>query len=173
MDFVTGECLCKQITISITKEAIGATDRTYMCRCKNCRQCGGSLGSVGVIVPLSAIKMTGQPKLYQDINTESGTSIQRAFCGNCGSQLYTSSPAMPGVQIVKLGLFDEIPRPSMELYCRDRPSWDKSIEGATQFQAMPTRQPWPFYLLPYSIICISHFCVTHHAGTRKIESQTK
>ena len=141
MDFVTGECLCKQITISITKEAIGATDRTYMCRCKNCRQCGGSLGSIGVIVPLSAVKITGQPKLYQDINTESGTSIQRAFCGNCGSQLYTSSPAMPGVQIVKLGLFDEIPRPSMELYCRERPSWDTPIEGAIQFQAMPTRQP--------------------------------
>jgi hypothetical protein len=141
MNFITGECLCGQITVSVTKDALHATDRTYVCRCKNCRQSGGSLASIGVIVPLSAVKITGEPKLYQDSRTDSKTSIQRAFCGNCGSQLYTTSPTMPGVQIVKLGLFDEIPKPSMELYCKERPSWDKPIDGTMQFDAMPTKQP--------------------------------
>jgi hypothetical protein len=139
MNFTTGKCLCGQITISITKEALNATENTYVCRCKNCRQSSGSLASIGVIVPESAIQITGQPKFYQDKNTDSGTLIQRAFCGNCGSPIYTKSPTMPGVQIVKLGLFDEIPKPSMELYCRERPSWDKPIDGTKQFNTMPTK----------------------------------
>ncbi|CAF1103288.1 unnamed protein product [Adineta steineri] len=140
MDFIVGKCLCEQISISITKEAYGATDRTYVCHCKNCRQCGGSLSAVAVIVPISAIQITGEPKMYQDGETDSGTVIQRAFCSNCGSQLYTTSPTMPGVKIIKLGLFDDIPKPSMELYCKERPSWEKPIDGTKQFHAMPTRQ---------------------------------
>ncbi|CAF2685676.1 unnamed protein product [Rotaria sp. Silwood2] len=139
MNFITGTCLCGQIIVTITKEALAATDKTYICRCKNCRQSGGSLASIGIIVPESAFNITGQPKIYLDSNTDSGTSIQRAFCGNCGSQIYTASPTMPGVKILKLGLFDEIPKPSMELYCRERPSWDKPIEGTKQFYTMPTK----------------------------------
>ncbi|CAF3681107.1 unnamed protein product [Rotaria sp. Silwood1] len=122
MNFITGTCLCGQIIVNVTKEALNATDRAYICRCKNCRQSGGSLAGTGIIVPESDFNITGQPKIYVDSNTDSGTSIQRAFCGNCGSPIYTASPTMPGVKILKLGLFDGIPKPSMELYCRDRPS---------------------------------------------------
>jgi hypothetical protein len=140
MNFITGKCLCGQITVSITKEALNATERTYVCRCKNCRQSSGSFASTGVIVSESALKIIGEPKFYQDTETDSGTSIQRAFCGNCGSPIYTASPTMPGVKIIKLGLFDEIPKPSMELYCKARPVWDKPIDGTKQFDAMPTKE---------------------------------
>lgn len=140
MDFITGTCLCGQIVVSIGKEALNATERTYVCRCKNCRQTSGSFASTGVIVSNSDFKITGEPKLYQDDTTDSGTSIQRAFCGNCGSPIYTSSPTMHGAQIFKLGLFDQIPKPSMELYCQERPSWDKPIADTIQFQKMPTKK---------------------------------
>ena len=140
MDCITGTCLCGQIAVSVTKQALNATDKTYICRCKNCRQTSGSFASTGVIVANSDFKITGEPKLYQDRKTDSGTSIQRAFCGSCGSPIYTASPTMPGVQIFKLGLFDQIPKPSMELYCRERPSWDKAIPDTIQFEAMPTKR---------------------------------
>ena len=139
MDSTTGSCLCGQIVVTITKQALNATDRTYVCRCKNCRQSSGSFASTGVIVPNSDFKITGEPKIYQDDNTETGTSIQRAFCSSCGSPIYTASPTMKGVQIFKLGLFDQIPKPSMELYCKERPSWDKPIADTIQFEAMPTK----------------------------------
>lgn len=140
MDSTTGECLCGQIKVVIKNEALNATDRTYVCRCRNCRQTSGSTASTGVIAPDALVEITGEPKIYQDTKTDSGTSIKRAFCGNCGSPIYTSSPTMVGVRIFKLGLFEQIPRPSMELYCKERPSWDKPIEGTIQFDAMPTRK---------------------------------
>ena len=139
MNLITGECLCGQITVSMPRDALHATDRSLLCRCKNCRQSGGSLASISVIAAESAVKTTGHPRIYQDSKTDSGKSIQRTFCGNCGSPIYTASPSMPGVQIVKLGLFDEIPKPSMELFCKARPSWDKPIDGAKQFDTVPTK----------------------------------
>ncbi|CAF3764243.1 unnamed protein product [Rotaria sp. Silwood1] len=140
MNSITGECLCGQITVSLTKEAFEATDKTLVCRCKNCRQSSGSLGSINIIVPESAVKITGQPKLYRDSNTTSGAPLQRAFCGNCGSPIYSASPNMPGIQAVKLGLFDKIPKPSAEQFCKARPSWDKPIADAHQFDTVPPKQ---------------------------------
>jgi hypothetical protein len=139
MNSITGKCLCGQITVSITKEAFDATGNTGVCHCKNCRQASGSFASINIRVPESAVKITGQPKIYQDSDTDSGNTIQRAFCSNCGSPIYSAVPTMPGIQVVKLGLFDEIPKPAIELFCKRRPSWNKPIDGAKQFDAMPTK----------------------------------
>ncbi|CAF0766241.1 unnamed protein product [Didymodactylos carnosus] len=137
MSSTTGSCLCEQISVAVTKEALGAADKTAVCRCKNCRQSGGSLASIVLIAPESSVKITGQPKIYQDTNTNSGKPVQRAFCGNCGSPIYTASHTMPGMLMIKLGLFDEIPKPAMELFCKARPTWDKAIDGAKQFDTVP------------------------------------
>jgi len=139
MSSTTGKCLCGQITISIPKEAVNANGNTAICHCKNCCRAGGSLGSINIIVPESAVQITGQPKIYQDNNTDSGATVQRAFCGNCGSPIYTVSPNVSGVQIIKLTLFDEIPKPSMEIYCKSMPAWAKPIDGTKQFDAMLTK----------------------------------
>jgi hypothetical protein len=138
MSIVTGECLCGQITVSVAKEILHGTGKTCLCHCKNCRQAGGALASIVLVVPESDVKITGQPKVYQDRNTDSGVAIQRAFCSNCGSPIYTASPSMPGAKIIKLGLFDDIPKPSMEVFCRAIRSWEKPIDGANQFNTVPT-----------------------------------
>jgi hypothetical protein len=138
-NITTGKCLCGQITVSIPTEAFNANGRTSMCHCKNCCRSSGSLGSLNVVVPVSDVQIKGQPKVYKDGDTNSGASVQRAFCGNCGSPIYTATPNISGVQVIKLGLFDEIPKPAMELYCRAMPSWSKPVDGAKQFDGMPTQ----------------------------------
>lgn len=139
MSSSTGKCLCKQIIVSITQEVFSAGQGVCLCHCINCCRAGGSLGSINIIAPESAVKITGEPKIYQDTDTDSGKPLTRAFCENCGSSIYSSSPNMPGLLVIKLGLFDEIPKPSMELYCKSRASWDKAIDGATQFDTMPSK----------------------------------
>jgi hypothetical protein len=138
MSTVTGICLCGEITISVSKEVFTG-DSTCLCHCKNCRQASGATASINLLAPESSVKITGQPKIYQDSNTDSGTAIQRAFCMNCGSPIYTTSPNMPGLQILKLGLFNDIPKPSMEVYCKSRLAWEKSVADAKHFETMPTK----------------------------------
>ena len=135
----TGKCLCGLIKVSVPKEAISSHGSTAICHCKNCCQSSGSLGSINAIIPESSVQIEGQPKMYEDSNTNSGKTIQRFFCGNCGSPIYSTSPNMPGVQIIRLPLFDDIPKPLMELYCKSIPSWNKPIDGTKQFDAMPTK----------------------------------
>ena len=65
--------------------------------------------------------------------------IQLAFCDSCGSPIYTIIPSMPGVQVVKLGLFEEIPKSSMAWYCKSMPCWEKPIDGVKQFDTMTTK----------------------------------
>ncbi len=139
MSSTTGKCLCGKITVSISTEAVNTNGRTAICHCKNCCRAGGSLGSINVLVPESDVQIKGQPKFYGDSDTDSGKTVKRAFCDHCGSPIYTATPHMPGIQIVKLALFDERPKPAMELYCKALPSWNKPIDGTKQFDAMPTQ----------------------------------
>ncbi|CAF1420769.1 unnamed protein product [Adineta steineri] len=134
-----GKCLCGQISVSIPKEALDGTGATAVCYCINCRRVTGSLGSLNVILPESAVQIIGVPKTYKDSDTDSGVTIERSFCGNCGSSIYGLSPNRPGMWVVRYGLFNEIPEPSMEIYCKDRPSWSKPADNAKQFDAMPTK----------------------------------
>lgn len=85
------------------------------------------------------VKVNGNPKIYVDNSSDSGNAVRRAFCSNCGSPVYSAPSSMPGIWIVKLGLFDEIPQPSMEVYCRSRPSWQHPVDGAIQFYMMPDK----------------------------------
>ncbi|CAF1376307.1 unnamed protein product [Rotaria sordida] len=139
MSSTTGECLCGQIKISIAKEVLDGDGKICLCHCKSCRQATGSIASTNIIVPESTVKITGQPKIYHHSKTDSGKTVQSAFCDNCGSPIYSSTPSLPGAWIVKMGLFDDIPKPSMEVYCKSRLSWNKPIDGAKQFDAMPTQ----------------------------------
>ncbi len=139
MDLITGKCLCGQITVSISKETLNTSDKISICHCKNCCRAGGSLGAIIIILLESAVKITGQPKIYQDNDTDSGTPVQRSFCGNCGCPISTTTSTIPGIQVIKLGLFDDIPKPSMEGYCKSMPSWAQTIDGIKQFDKMPTK----------------------------------
>ena len=133
MRSINGDCLCAQTSVSVIREAFHAPNSTCLCHCKNCRQCGGALSSIAAVVPDSAVRITGRPKIYLDGNTDGGVSVQRAFCSNCGCPIYTAPPSLPGQKVIKLGLFDDIPKPAMELFCKRRPDWNKPIDGAKQF----------------------------------------
>lgn len=139
MSSITGQCLCGQITVSVTEEVMNNADNIAACHCKNCCRAGGCVGSINVVAPENAVEITGEPSIYEDGDTGSGTPLQRAFCGTCGSPIFTASPNTPGVQVIKLGLFDNIPKPSAELYCKSRPCWEKPVDGAKQFNEMPPK----------------------------------
>ncbi|CAF1474223.1 unnamed protein product [Adineta steineri] len=135
---VTSKCLCGQITVSVPQAALNRTECVGLCYCKNCRQSSGGLESYNLYLPEKDVTIDGQPKIYEDKNTDSGIKIQRAFCGNCGSPIYGKNPGFVGLMAVRLGMFDELPKPGMALYCKRRPDWVKSVDGMQENEIMPT-----------------------------------
>jgi hypothetical protein len=91
-DTINGACNCGAIKISIPKSSLP----TYcgLCHCLNCRASSGSLFSVNLPTPTKDISIIGEPKIYIDRNTDSGHTVGRRFCGDCGSYVLTHSIAI-------------------------------------------------------------------------------
>ena len=101
---LTGGCLCGAIryTISAPVTALRA------CHCLNCQKHTGAGGSVNAIVPNDAFTIVkGEPKRYDDSATQSGRTLSRHFCGNCGSPIYSRRNPGAGFVVVRAGSLDD------------------------------------------------------------------
>ena len=100
---INGSCLCGAIrfTISVPVTELRA------CHCRNCQKASGAAGSVNAVVPSSAFTVTsGSPKRYTAA-ADSGRTLHRFFCGECGSPLYSQRELTPDIVVVRAGTFDD------------------------------------------------------------------
>src|SRR5207302_319930 len=60
------------------------------CHCANCQRASGSGGTVNAVVPSDSFKITkGATRRYDDSATQSGRTLSRHFCADCGSPIYS------------------------------------------------------------------------------------
>jgi hypothetical protein len=90
---IDGACHCGAIRI----EGEADPDRVQICHCTDCQTGTGSAFRVSVQVAGTAFKMTGQPTNYLKTTSDSGRPRVQAFCGQCGSPIYSTTPG-DGVQ---------------------------------------------------------------------------
>ena len=101
---LTGGCLCGAIryTISAPVTALRA------CHCANCQKSSGAGGTVNAVVQEADFRITkGETKHYDDSATQSGRTLSRHFCGNCGSPIYSHRNPKPGFIVVRAGTLDD------------------------------------------------------------------
>jgi len=125
---ITGHCLCG----SIRYEFDNPPAMTGVCHCKNCQRQAGSAFSTLAAVPRSEFRLTaGEPKLYEDGDTDSGNTVQRYFCGNCGSPIYSAVPSSPDLIFLKTGTLDDTAgfKPQFHVWCDSKQSWVSLEEG--------------------------------------------
>jgi hypothetical protein len=85
---IDGRCACGAITI----EGEADPERTQICHCTDCQTGTGTAFRVSIPVPGSSFKMTGQPTTYLKTTADSGNPRVQAFCGKCGSPIYSTTP---------------------------------------------------------------------------------
>lgn len=96
-----GSCLCGAVQFELNDD----NDTGIACHCTSCRK-SSSTHSFNVRTTIDAVKVTkGTPKTYDDNATDSGTTAQRSFCGNCGSSLWTDPLSRPGARVVKVSVY--------------------------------------------------------------------
>ncbi|KAF2667149.1 hypothetical protein BT63DRAFT_458111 [Microthyrium microscopicum] len=131
----TGSCKCAAIRIEIT----GEPAKTSLCHCENCKKYSGSAYSANAIFPKSAFTIVaGEPKVYETPGG-SGNVTSISFCGNCGCTMWSESPTLADLIIVKIGVLDgdamEKLKPRGELFTKRRPGWLGDVDGAVQMEA--------------------------------------
>lgn len=120
---IDGGCHCGFITV----EGEADPETTQICHCTDCQTSTGTAFRVSIPVPGTAFKMKGQPTLYVKTTADSGKPRVQAFCGKCGSPIYSTTMG-EGVQpsyTVRVGILrqrDQL-RPRRQQWFRSARAW--------------------------------------------------
>jgi len=99
----TGGCLCGAIRYSLDAQVTALR----ACHCTHCQKSSGTGSSVNAVVPGSAFTLTqGVPRRYA-ARADSGRTLLRFFCGDCGSPIYSQRENSPERMVVRAGTFDD------------------------------------------------------------------
>jgi hypothetical protein len=126
---INGACHCGTITI----EGEADPDKVTICHCTDCQTGTGSAFRVSVPVPGEAFKMTGRPANYLKTTAESGHPRVQAFCPNCGSPIYSTTPGegRQASYMVRVGILAQRDQlvPKKQNWFRSARAWVTSLDA--------------------------------------------
>ena len=100
---ITGGCLCGAIRYTVSTPVTGLR----ACHCTHCQKTSGTGSSVNAVVLSKDFKLTqGTPKRYTG-KADSGRTLYRHFCGDCGSPIYSQREVSPERMVVRAGTIDD------------------------------------------------------------------
>ncbi|PKP83536.1 MAG: hypothetical protein CVT79_01710 [Alphaproteobacteria bacterium HGW-Alphaproteobacteria-18] len=133
----SGGCYCGNVRY----EAGGDPIMRARCHCRECQYFTGGEGNDFIAMPEAAFKFTkGATKAF--VRPDHPGAATREFCPDCGTQLLTRSPALPGALILKVGALDDpgiFQGPQMIMQTADAQSFHLIPDGVPAFPRFPGR----------------------------------
>ena len=129
---LTGGCLCGAVRYVVE----APVERLAVCYCTDCQRATSAGGSINAVVPASAFRLTkGRTKVFSK-TADSGHTLDRHFCGDCGSWLFNPMGGDQDRIVLKAGAFDRHDGMAvgLNLWTRSRPAW------ALIDESLPTRE---------------------------------
>jgi hypothetical protein len=120
MATITGGCLCGKIRY----RADAAPKFVSVCHCRDCQKFTGSAFAVVVALPKAALAVTGAMKGFAK-RGDSGKSIERRFCPDCGTSIMDEAETVPGLVMIAAGTLDDPSwvKPTSQIYCASAQPW--------------------------------------------------
>jgi hypothetical protein len=129
---VDGRCHCGALAYSADADPANVS----ICYCTDCQRLTGSAFRISVTVRAEDFVLSaGRPKTYVK-TAESGARRIQAFCGDCGSPIYSAAEKDPTHFTLRVGALaqrDELP-PRVQLWMRSKPAWVEPVEGIPSFE---------------------------------------
>ena len=132
-----GQCLCGLVRYEFDETQVGFG---LHCHCEDCQRVTGSGKATVVLFPLDAVSIEGKYKTYASMGSE-GSHVNRGFCPNCGSQMFTFVDEIPEMVFIKAGGMEDTSWLSVETTCwtdtaRD---WSPADTDTSCFKLNPPR----------------------------------
>lgn len=130
----TGGCACGAIRYDISGEPIFMNH----CQCRDCQRKSGTGHGSYLTFAREGVELEGRAT-HWDIVGDSGNIKTRAFCPTCGSPVYMTFAAMPGIFTVHAASLDDPSRylPQAVTYAVRGYAWDHLDPAIVKFHAMP------------------------------------
>lgn len=127
---MTGHCLCG----SVSFEYGGPLGPVALCHCNQCRRAHGSAFSASAPVQKVRFRWISGEQSIREYESRPGK--YRAFCSNCGSQLYSRVDAIPGILRLRVGVINEPlgKAPAHHVFVGSKSDWFEITDGIPQFE---------------------------------------
>jgi hypothetical protein len=132
---LTGSCLCGAIRYTVS----APITELRACHCKDCQKSSGTAGSVNAMIASSGFRITqGTPKRFR-VTADSGRTLYRFFCGDCGSPLFSRRELTPETTSLRIGTLDDAPpmKITANIWTRSARPWAYIDPTSTQFPGQP------------------------------------
>ena len=132
---ITGGCLCGAIRYTLSAPITGLR----ACHCTHCQKSSGTGASVNAVVPGGDFRISqGTPKRYDD-KADSGRTLCRYFCGDCGSPIYSHREISPERVVVRMGSLDQPPamKIASNIWTKSARAWSWIDPAAENLPANP------------------------------------
>ena len=132
---IEGGCLCGNIRYTSAAEPLA----TVICHCINCQKASGGAYSLNLIMPKGSLDVRGEMTTYVDTG-DSGKTLDRNFCGACGSAISSEPAVVDTITVLKAGSLDDASwvKPVMEIYCDSAQPWTREH---AEMQSHPKMMP--------------------------------
>lgn len=132
MSVFSGKCLCGNVSYQCHSEP----KAIFNCHCEDCRRATGSVFGTNLFVSESEVEISGEVSSYSHIS-DSGSTMTKRFCPNCGSLLFGSNSAKPNVVSIRAGTVDQLAliKPQINLFMDKKvpsTSIDENLEQASR-----------------------------------------
>ena len=122
MKQVDGGCHCGQVTFRAEIDP----EKVFVCHCTDCQTLSGSPFRVVAFGPGASLEWLGvTPKKYIKVAASGNRRVQ-AFCGNCGTPIYSSddveNPAGVALRVGCINQRDEL-HPKAQMWCQSAQDW--------------------------------------------------
>jgi hypothetical protein len=122
-------CQCGKLTAEVADDA---EPMTILCHCLDCqRRTGSPFGTIAYF-PREAVTVSGTPSEYTRVG-DSGQTLTRGFCPECGAAVYVKASRMPEITGVPVGAFADpsFAQPIRSVYEQSKHHWVPLPEDMT------------------------------------------
>ena len=135
MSVFSGKCLCGNVTYKCHAEPTVI----FNCHCEDCRRATGSVFGTNFFVPEDELEIFGEVSSYSH-TADSGSTMTKRFCPNCGSLLFGNNSAKSNVVSIRAGTVDQLDliKPVVNVFMDSKVSSTSIDKNLKQASRMPS-----------------------------------
>lgn len=133
--FANGGCRCGAVTLTINARP----KMMVQCHCLDCQKSTGTGHTSNAYFSEQDVEIRGDAKGHT-VTTDSGNTMTRYFCAECGGRMYGRNSERPGLLSVQVGCLEDHSwfSPQAVLYASRQHDWDITADSVPHFNEMPS-----------------------------------
>ena len=134
---IEGSCQCG----GVRYQYAGEFGTITVCHCSDCRKAQGSSTVIAAPVDAAAFRWVAGQEMIKEF--ESSPGKKRAFCGHCGSPLYSRKDEQPGLLRLRMGTIDTPTdaAPVAHIFATNLPRWAAIDDDLPRYEKLEPDRP--------------------------------